>query len=144
MFVSLIHAEKAKRCFGLPGLTIMRILPKNLGDELYFAVRKKYLNTDTMTIKSRCQTAQAMGIYFDIFTAAEKQFAFGQLMKILKSDNYKLTCGLLGTRVIFHVLARFGEAETAYKMITDEEFPSYGYYVKQARQLFPNILFWEI
>ena len=130
--------RKSEKMFRAAGLNHNADFAKNLGDELYFAVRKKYLNTDTMTIKSRCQTAQAMGIYFDIFTAAEKQYAFGQLMKILKSDNYKLTCGLLGTRVIFHVLARFGEAETAYKMITDEEFPSYGYYVKQGATTLPE------
>ena len=79
-----------------------------------------------------------MGIYFDIFTTAEKEHAFKQLMKILNRDNNKLTCGFLGTRVIFHVLARFGEAETAYKMITGDEFPSYGYYIKQGATTLPE------
>lgn len=136
--VTLDICRKSEEMFRAVNLSHNADFAKNLGDEMYTAIRKKYLNSDTMTIKSGCQTAQAMGIYFNIFTAAEKQAAFGQLMKILKRDGYKLTCGFLGTRVIFHVLARFGEAEAAYKMITSDEFPSYGYYVKQGATTLPE------
>jgi len=37
--------------------------------------------------------------------------------------------GILGARVIFHVLSEFGESDLAYKMITQPTFPSYGNWV---------------
>lgn len=63
--------RKSEKMFRAAGLNHNADFAKNLGDELYFAVRKKYLNTDTMTIKSRCQTAQAM-VYILIFSQRRK------------------------------------------------------------------------
>ena len=136
--ITLDMCRKCEEMFKAVGLCNNAEFAQKFGNELYSAIRKKYLDKDNMTIKSRCQSAQAMGIYFDVFTTAEKEHAFKQLMKILNRDNNKLTCGFLGTRVIFHVLARFGEAETAYKMITGDEFPSYGYYIKQGATTLPE------
>ena len=52
-------------------------------------------------------------------------------MDILKDDKYNFTSGFLGMRVIFHVLAEFGETQLAYHMITKTEYPSYGYWVSR-------------
>lgn len=60
-----------------------------------------------------------------------KERAFKVLMDIIREDNNNFTCGFLGIRVIFHVLAQFGEADLAYEMITKPDFPSYGYWVKK-------------
>ena len=136
--ITIDICRKAEEMFRTAGLNINAYYAGNLKKELYEAVRKKYINTDSMLVKSSCQTAQAMGIYFDIFTPAEKHVAFKRLMKIINRDGGRLTCGLIGTRIIFHVLARYGEAETAYKMITDDSFPSYGYYVKIGETALPE------
>lgn len=45
-----------------------------------------------------------MGLYYGIFADDEKAEAFSRLLEILKRDDEKLTCGFLGTRVLYHVL----------------------------------------
>ena len=49
--------------------------------------------------------------------------------------------GVLGGRVIFHVLTQFGYSDLAYKMITREDFPSYGEWLKRgATTLWENFI----
>ena len=110
----------------------------NLGKELYEAIRKEYLDISNMTIESQCQTAQAMGLYYGIFKECEKEAAFRQLLKIIHQNGDKLDSGALGLRVIFHVLAQNGETELAYKMITQGDFPSYGWYAMNGYTTLPE------
>ncbi len=109
-----------------------------LGAELRAAIREAYLDLDTMVVQSACQTAQAMGLYYDIFDPGEKPEAFRRLLEILRRDGGKLTCGFLGTRVLFHVLAQGGQWELAYRMITGREYPCYGYFADQGYTTLPE------
>lgn len=129
---------KSRRMFEAVGLHAHAAFAARMGTELLMAIRRKYLHMDTMLVESSCQTAQAMGLYYGIFTGNERKEAFRRLMEILKRDKEKLTCGFLGTRVLFHVLAEFGEAETAWRMITGREFPSYGYLAAQGYTTLPE------
>lgn len=49
----------------------------------------------------------------------------------MEEKNNRFDCGILGTRVLFHVLSEFGYGELAYDMIMGPQFPSYGYWVEQ-------------
>lgn len=111
---------------------------RQFGEELYGQIRKYYVETDTMTIKSNCQSAQAMGIYYDIFTEDEKPQAVQKLVSFIHAKEDKIDTGFLGLRVIFHVLATYGEAELAWNMITGKEFPSYGWYVEKGYTTLPE------
>lgn len=123
--------------FEAVGLSDSAAFARRLGAEVLKAVRKEYLLPD-LTVKSACQSAQAIGIYFDVFTEAEKPEAFRRLKEILKMDDYKITCGFLGFRTLFHVLAQFGEAERAFKMISGPEYPSYGYLAQNGWTTIPE------
>ena len=70
--------------------------------------------------------AAFLGIETPIVTDEEKPEAFRVLLRKLKEENDHLDTGVLGARVIFHVLAQAGFADKAYKMIVGPEFPSYG------------------
>lgn len=122
--------RKASVMFDEVGLNLHKQFADTLGREMLYAIRKEYIDFDTYVVKNRCQTSQAMAIYYDVFSDDEKQKGFDVLMDIIKEDNYSFTCGFLGIRVLFHVLSEFGEAETAYHMITKKEYPSYGHWVE--------------
>lgn len=109
---------------------------KKLGEELLSSIRSAYIDFSTLTVKKESQSAQAMAIFYDVFTQDEKRAAFDVLKSILKKDDYKFTCGCLGIRVLFHVLSDFGESELAYRMITRNEFPSYGYWAAKGETTF--------
>lgn len=94
------------------------------------AFRANLIDFDTMTVKGDCQSSQAMAIYYGLFDEHEKTAAFERLLEIIKKFDDHMDVGVLGARVIFHVLSDFGYADLAYKMITRPDFPSYGYIVE--------------
>ncbi len=128
--------RKAQEMFEAVGLTLHKEFAAILEREMLESVRREYIDPDSLVVKKRCQTSQAMAIYYNIFTEEEKQKGFDVLLDIIKEDNGGFTCGCLGMRVIFHVLSDFGEAELAYRMITRSEFPSYRYWVDKGETTF--------
>ncbi len=120
--------RKSSVMFEAVGLPLHKAFAEALGKEMLSAIRAEYVDTETLLVKNKCQTSQAMAIYYDILTEDEKPKAFEVLMDIIKEDNYNFTSGFQGLRVIFHVLSDFGQSELAYKMITKEDYPSYGYW----------------
>jgi len=122
--------QKAAKIFEVLGMNAQKQFAENIGAEFRAAARKYLINKSEMTAYGRCQATQAMAIYYDIFDDAEKPAAFERLVEIIENDGEFLYCGVLGTRVIFHVLSEFGRCDLAYKMITRPEFPSYGYMMR--------------
>ena len=53
------------------------------------------------------------------------------MLAVIHENDDFLDVGILGARVLFHVLAAHGEAALAYKMITRPEWPSYGHFIRQ-------------
>ena len=89
-------------------------------------IRKKLIDFNTMTAFGDCQTSQAMAIFYGVFDESEKSAAFKVLLgQIAKAENH-MSVGVLGGRVIFHVLSENGRADLALKMITRPDYPSYG------------------
>lgn len=103
---------------------------REIAEELYNGmredIRKKLIDFDTMTAFGDCQTSQAMAIFYGIFDENEKATAFKVLLRqIAKAENH-MSVGVLGGRVIFHVLSENGKADLALEMITRPDYPSYG------------------
>lgn len=94
------------------------------------AFRAKLIDFDTMTVKGSCQSSQAMALYYSLFNEDEKQSAFARLLELIDEKDGHMDVGVLGARVIFHVLSDFGHTDLAYNMITRPDFPSYGYIVE--------------
>lgn len=94
------------------------------------AFREKYID-DQLFISCRTQTAQAMALYCGIFEEGEKKKAFDNLLELIEKSNEHFDCGVLGAKVLFHILAEYGYIDLAYKLITQESYPSYGYLLKR-------------
>lgn len=130
--------RKAEEIFEAVGLEIQRSAAKQLGNEITLAVRKEYIDFGRMSVKGNTQTGQAAGIFYDIFTDAEKQEAFKRLLEIIENDGRKMNVGILGARTMFHVLAQYGKAELAYEMIERTDCPSYGEWVSKGKTTLPE------
>ena len=109
--------------------------------ELLDTLRRVWLDQDTMAIRCRTQTAQAMALYFGVFRQEEEERAFRVLMELIRGKDGNFDCGMLGLYALFHVLAKYGEAELAWHMITKPEFPSFGYLVQIGETTFPEALY---
>lgn len=120
------------------GQSAQAVFAKTLCNEFRNAVREMLVDFNTMTVCSRSQTAQAMAIYYDVFDNSEKGRAFDVLLNIIHENDDFLDSGLLGLRVVFHVLSDFGQGDLAYKMITRPEFPSYGHFIERGFTAMPE------
>ena len=122
--------RQAELMFGAVGLNLHQTFAHELRKELLAAVRREYIDFGTMLAAGNCQSSQAMCLHYGVFEPGERRAAFARLMELLEQDGFSMNTGFLGGRVLFHVLAEGGEADLAYKMITKDEFPSYGKWVK--------------
>lgn len=112
---------------------------KKLGDKVKRAIINNFIDLDSCLVKCKTPTAQAMAIYYDIFSDNEKQLATHVLVDLLHlQDDSIIDMGYLGLRVVFHVLARYGYNKLAYKMIMKKQYPSYAYYIEKGFTSLPE------
>lgn len=95
------------------------------------AIRARLVDLDSLLVSGACQTSQAMGLYYGVFEPAEKEKAFVNLLQMIREKDDHMDVGVLGGRVIFRVLSEFGYSDLAYKMITREDYPSYGNWIRR-------------
>lgn len=101
-----------------------------IANEMRKAIRNNLIDFDSFTAFGDCQTSQAVAIEFGIFDEAEQKKAIKKLLEIIKRDNNRILCGVLGARFIFHILSREGYGDLAFDMITAPEYPSYANWVQ--------------
>ncbi|MBR7132267.1 MAG: family 78 glycoside hydrolase catalytic domain [Clostridia bacterium] len=103
---------------------------QRLAEQMRTAIREKLIDFEAMTAFGNCQTCQVLAIEFGIFSESEIPAAFDRLLKIIKRDNNRLLCGVIGARYMFHLLAQMGWCDLALDMILSPEYPSYANWVE--------------
>lgn len=98
---------------------------RKLGAEMKKSIRNNLIDFETMTVAGNCQTSQAVALNMGLFEKEEIPFAYKRLKEIIQRDDYKINCGMIGLRNIFHVLAKNGDIALAVEMITKKNAPSY-------------------
>ena len=121
--------RKAAVMLGAVGMTAQRDFARALYGEFRAAAREYLLDLPRMTALGGCQTTQAMAVFYDVFDPAEKPEAVRVLARMAEENDGLMDVGVLGGRVLFRVLAQYGYAELAYRMITTERYPSYGNWI---------------
>ncbi len=129
--ISMYICKKAYDLFDALKLEYHKDFALSLYNSFRSAIRNNLIDFNAMTVRSRCQTSQAICIYYGVFDNCEKEKAFNVLLDLIHDRDDHFDCGMIGVRVIFHVLSDFGYGELAYKMITREDYPSYGSMIKQ-------------
>lgn len=124
-------AHKSALMFAAVGMEPQRAFAHSVYDALRTAARARLIDPSTMTVLGRCQSAQAMGIFYDLFEPGERQAAFGVLLSLIEETDGLMDVGVLGARVLFRVLSQFGRTDLAYEMMTTRRYPSYGYWIAE-------------
>ncbi len=125
--ITMDTCQKCIRMFDAIGFIEGRDFAQTLWTELRAAARAALL--DGVSVFGKNQSAQAMGLAYGLFEQAEKEDAFEVLLQRIHESDDHLDTGILGARVIFHVLAEFGHTELAYHMITRPDYPSFGHWI---------------
>lgn len=124
-------AEKASFIYEVLKMEEQKEYALKLAKKIKKAIRNKLYDTKQAIALCNTQTAQAMALYYNIFTLDEKPKAVQNLVKMIKDNDEFMKVGVLGGKVIFRVLAENGYADLAYHMITRQEFPSYGNWIQR-------------
>ena len=76
-------------------------------------------------------TALAAPLYFGLAPQGEEQKIADLLASKVAANGYKADFGILGAKYVPRVLADYGYAEHAFRLITQEEFPGWGYWIRK-------------
>lgn len=101
---------------------------ENRAREIKSAFRKRFIDRDFYLGDNTC--AIACAIYQDLYNDDEKADAAKHLSELVAKRGYHIDCGILGMKYIFTALSEYGYAETVYKLVTNPEYPSYAYWIK--------------
>jgi alpha-L-rhamnosidase len=127
--IAMDICEKAAFIYGELNMSFQQEFALGVFNKLRNAARTRLLDLNTMTALGNCQTSQSMAIFYSLFDAAEKPAAFGRLLEMVADCDNHMDVGVLGGRVLFHVLADFGYSDLALDLIIKPSFPSYGYWL---------------
>lgn len=127
--VALDLCAKAIVLYDALGESLAAEYARGLHREFRTAIRTHLIDFKTMTVEGDCQTAQAMALFYGVFEKNEEAAAFDVLLSQIARAGDKIDVGVLGARVLFHVLSNHGHSDLALRMITTREFPSYGYWI---------------
>jgi alpha-L-rhamnosidase len=79
------------------------------------------------TIGSNSQTGYVLALKFGLVPDALKAAAFNRLVDDVQSRGNHLSTGFLGTPFLLSVLQDGGRGDVAYKLLTQDSYPSWGY-----------------
>ncbi len=94
------------------------------------AFRARFIKNGGGRVFTGTQACQATALYHGLATGAEKEAVLSALRRRIESDGGKLTTGIFGTKYLLEVLSRNGLVDTAYKIVTHEDFPGWVYMLK--------------
>lgn len=129
--IAMDLCEKSMKIFDVLQLKLQKSFTTELYDNLYHAAREYLIDRNTFVVLGECQTSQSMAIFYNLFKEEEKKEAFDVLLRFIVESKDSMDVGILGARVLFHVLSSFDKTELAFQMITKKEFPSYGNWIEQ-------------
>lgn len=87
--------------------------------------RKKYVKDNTLTVQT--QTALSMSLHLGVFEDDTK--AFADLLANIHMQNDHFRVGVVGYRHLFATLTDHGMHDLCFKLIAQDSFPSYGYFI---------------
>lgn len=96
------------------------------------AFHKKYFDPTGHTYANGSQTANILPLAFDMTPEDKREGVIRSLAENIRTKtNGHIGTGLVGTQWIMETLTRFGHADIAYEIATQNTYPSWGYMVSK-------------
>lgn len=111
----------------------------SLADQIKSAFNAAYLENDqyaghwmSPVARSVDQTSNVLPLYLDMVPAEKKDAVLSKLLhSIINDHDYHLDTGIIGTRYLLDVLTDDGHAEVAYRIVTQQSYPGWGYMIAE-------------
>jgi alpha-L-rhamnosidase len=99
----------------------------DLANKVREAFNKEYA-TPNGRLTSDTTTAYSLALEFDLLPTPEQRTHAGErLVQLARESGYRISTGFVGTPLICDALCSAGEYEAAYRLITQQENPSWLY-----------------
>lgn len=101
---------------------------RNLYKKIVDTFTEKYVD-EKGALRVKTQTALILAVEFGLVSEELAKRYIDELADWLSRTDYDLITGFVGTPYICHVLAKYGHAEDAYRLLFKKEYPSWMYQV---------------
>ncbi|WP_193103632.1 alpha-L-rhamnosidase [Brachybacterium sp. FME24] len=99
---------------------------QDLADRTLSAFTDAYVQADGR-ILSDCATVYALAIAFDLLDEGTREQSAQRLAEVVREAGYKVSTGFAGTPFVTWALSETGHIEDAYRLLLEEENPSWLY-----------------
>jgi alpha-L-rhamnosidase len=100
-----------------------------LSEKIRSAINAKYLNRETGIYANGSQTELSVPLYWGVVPPEMVAKVAGNLAKRVERAGFHLDVGVLGAKAILSALSENGYAEAAYKVATQDTYPSWGWWI---------------
>ena len=104
---------------------------ESLAENIKAAARKTFYDKKDRRLVVQSQTSIACFLYQGLVEDDEIEVFTAMLLEEVRACNDHLDCGILGTKYLLNVLTMQGEADAAYRIATQRDFPSWGHWMEQ-------------
>jgi alpha-L-rhamnosidase len=102
---------------------------EKLFQQIKDAFNKAYVSNDGR-IKGDTQTCYVLGLHFDLLPEDKRRPAAEHLVEAIRKKDWHLSTGFVGLSYLLPALTETGQLDIAYRMLTNDTFPSWGYSIK--------------
>jgi alpha-L-rhamnosidase len=95
------------------------------------AFNKKFYNNTTAQYSNNTVTANLLPLAFNIVPGGDREKLFKNITdKILIASEGHISTGVIGTQWLMRWLTKYNRADIAYRLASNDTYPSWGYMVK--------------
>lgn len=124
--------ELLSRIEGVLGNTAEAESDRQQANQIRDALNRTYYHADTGDYANGTQTANAMALYMNLPSSAERtKVEINLINNITYGHNTHTTSGFIGIRYLMPVLTKIGRSDLAYELAVQDTYPSWGYMLKR-------------
>src|SRR5437868_1422919 len=98
-------------------------------ENIQAAFNKEYVKPDG-TIGTGSQTSYVLALHMNLLSREQRALAAEKLVDDIKSHDWHLTTGFLGTPYLMIELSKSGHSDVAYRLLLQTTYPSWGYMIE--------------
>ena len=102
-----------------------------LATKVHEAFNTRFWDEQTGGYASNNQACNSAALYMGLVPEEKKASVLANIVKDVEDHDFHLTTGNLCTKYIFDVLSDGGEIDTAYRLLTQTSYPSWGYMLER-------------
>lgn len=103
---------------------------RQLAEKIRAAYVARYVEAESGKVGPETQASQSIGLWTGIVPDASRAKVLEFLIGAVREKQNHLTTGILGTKFMLDALSREGHANLAYALVTQPDFPGWGWMLK--------------